>query len=109
MHYYRHVRKMVLAKRAVRYDTGKGSGKPDDYLVYAKEIKTPVLLVMGKENRVFLDSNRITFDCLQSMGMLQHEFQEFDRYGHQDIFMGKHVDTDIFPRFLEFLRKHSIA
>jgi pimeloyl-ACP methyl ester carboxylesterase len=110
VHYYRHVRKMVFAKRAVKYSNHdkKYSVLPEDYTAYAEEIKTPVLFVMGEKNRVFADSNEITFKRLRSLGMHQHEFHVFPRYGHQDIFMGRNVATDIFPRFLQFLRKHSV-
>jgi cholesterol oxidase len=30
----------------------------------------------------------------------------FDGYGHQDVFMGKDVASDIFPRFLDFFGKY---
>jgi hypothetical protein len=108
VHYYRHVRKMVLAKKAVQYAKRKRAHAtlPYDYMTYAKEIATPVLFVAGGNNRVFCDSNKVSYQILRNIGMNQHEFHEFEKYGHQDIFMGKNVDVDIFPTLLRFLKKH---
>ena len=59
MHYYRHVRKMVKAGRAVKMEPGDPTydGLPDDYFQNAAEIETPVLLMTGDRNQVFTDSN----------------------------------------------------
>lgn len=109
MNYFRHVKKMVLAKKAVKYHNNdpKYAALPDDYLTRAREIKTPIFFIWGEKNRVFMDSNRITPKWLESIGMTQHEYKEFPDYGHQDIFMGRKADQKIFHRLIEFLNKHS--
>lgn len=107
MHYYRHVRKMVAAGRAVKFD-------PDDprydrlsgeFFQRAAEIETPVLFVTGDQNRVFTDSNIVCHSRLEKLVPGRHELQVFPGYGHQDPFMGKDVAREVFPRFLEFLEK----
>jgi cholesterol oxidase len=109
MNYYRHVRKMVRAGRAVKYDPSdpKYDRLPNDYFQYAREIETPVLFMTGEENRVFADSNVYCYQKLEELVPGRHELHVFPRYGHQDVFMGKTNHVDIFPRLLKFLDKHS--
>ena len=109
MNYYRHVRKMVRAGRAVKYDPGdrKYDRLPDDYFQYAREIETPVLFMTGEANRVFTDSNVYCYQKLEELVPGRHELHVFPNYGHQDVFMGKTNHIDIFPRLLEFLNKHA--
>lgn len=111
MHYYRHVRKMVDAGGAVKFepDNPLYDRLPDDYFQYASEIETPVLFVTGDENRVFTDSNIVCHSRLEKIVPGRHELHIFPGYGHQDPFMGKNVAHDIFPRFLEFLEKQRSA
>jgi len=109
LHYYRHVRKMVAAgNRAVKYDPKNPllGALPDDYLKYAREIETPVLFMTGRNNNVFRDSNILCHQTLEKIVPGRHELEVFNGYGHQDVFMGKSVADDIFPRLLKFLEKH---
>ncbi|AUX47997.1 alpha/beta hydrolase [Sorangium cellulosum] len=109
MNYYRHVSKMVQNdSRAVKYDPKdpKYSALPDDYLSRAPEIKTPVLFVTGANNRVFTDSNILCHQRLDKVVPGRHRLHVFPRYGHQDVFMGKSCDEDIFPTFVEYFREH---
>ncbi len=108
LNYHRHVMKMVkLDNRAVKYDENNPRHRdlPDDYFEAAKSLRTPVLFVTGKTNRVFTDSNILCFNRLDEVNHGLHELHVFPGYGHQDPFMGKNVHVDIFPRFLEFLQK----
>jgi cholesterol oxidase len=109
MHYYRHVRKMVKAGGAVKYDPNdpKYGKLPNNYFQYALDIETPVLFMTGESNRVFADSNVYCYQKLEKLVPDRHELQVFPNYGHQDVFMGKSNHVDIFPRLLEFLNKHS--
>jgi cholesterol oxidase len=109
MHYYRHVRKMVKAGGAVKYDPNdpKYGKLPNNYFQYALDIETPVLFMTGESNRVFADSNVYCYQKLENLVPGKHELQVFPNYGHQDVFMGKSNHVDIFPRLLEFLNKHS--
>lgn len=108
MNYYRHVRKMLSAGRAVKYYQGdpKYASLPDDYFEHAKEIETPVLLMTGENNRVFKDSNIVCHQELEKIVPGRHELHIFPGYGHQDPFMGKTNHLDIFPRLVEFINKH---
>jgi cholesterol oxidase len=108
VHYYRHVRKMVFAGHAVKYDRSDEAlaALPDDYLAHASEIATPVLLVTGKDNHVFTDSNVVCYRELETLAPGRHSLEIFPGYGHQDVFMGKAVDEHVFPTFLRFLSAH---
>lgn len=109
VHYYRHVAKMVSANNtAVKFDPDNPKYRllPDNYFAYAAEIETPVLFMTGQENRVFTDSNIVAYKRLQKIAPGRHELHVFPHYGHQDVFMGKNVHVDIFPRFLQFLKSH---
>ncbi|MGQ0572838.1 MAG: GMC family oxidoreductase N-terminal domain-containing protein [Pseudonocardia sp.] len=108
MSHYRHVRRMVAAGRAVRYRPPRGpyAVLPADYLERATEIATPLLLSTGSVNGVFADSNLACHRALVALGCTQHEYTVFDGYGHQDVFMGEHAARDVFPRMVEFLRRH---
>lgn len=110
MHYYRHVRKMVAANNtAVKYDAAnpKYASLPDNYLDRAAEITTPVLLITGEENHIFRDSNIVCHERLEKIAPGRHSLHVFPEYGHQDVFMGKHNDRDVFPRLLDFLQQHA--
>lgn len=111
MHYYRHVRKMVWVGHAVKYDPSKTSLQhlPDDYLHHARDIRTPVLLVTGDRNRVFTNSNILCHKLLESLAPGRHSLHVFPGYGHQDVFMGKNCDQDVFPRFVSWLEQQRRA
>lgn len=107
MNYYRHVLKMVKAGGAVKYtDKPAYDRLPDDYFEHAREIETPMLLMTGRSNRVFTDSNIVCHERLERIVPGRHELHVFRGYGHQDPFMGERVAQDVFPRLLEFIEKH---
>jgi lysosomal acid lipase/cholesteryl ester hydrolase len=107
--YYRHILRMVRAGRAVRYDPddSRYDALPRDYLAGAAEITTPVLLTTGEHNRVFTDSNIVCYEKLNAVAPGRHELEVFPGYGHQDVFMGRDVAHDIFPRMLQFLKRQA--
>ncbi|WP_283744316.1 alpha/beta hydrolase [Sideroxydans sp. CL21] len=110
VHYYRHVLKMVRNNNAaIKYDPSdpRYAALPDDYFRQAVEMTTPILLTQGQDNRVFMDSNIICHQRLEKISPGRHRLQVFTGYGHQDVFMGKNVHADIFPRLIAFLREHS--
>jgi pimeloyl-ACP methyl ester carboxylesterase len=109
LNYHRHVRVMTRVGHAVKYrpDDPKYRALPDDYLQYAKEIETPVLLVTGRTNNIFTNSQQATQRTLEELGCSNTEVHVFETYGHQDVFMGKDVAKEVFPRFLSFLRENS--
>ncbi|HEV7669198.1 MAG TPA: alpha/beta fold hydrolase [Thermoanaerobaculia bacterium] len=109
MNYYRHVGKMLGANNtAVKYlpDDPRYKSLPKDYFEHAKEIETPVLLVTGENNRVFADSNIVCHQRLEKIVPGRHKLHIFPGYGHQDPFMGKNNDKDIFPTLVEYIDQH---
>lgn len=105
--YYRHILKMVRAGHAVRYNS-RLDALPRDYLAGAAEITTPVLLTTGDQNRVFADSNIVCYERLNAVAPGRHELEVFPGYGHQDVYMGRDVAKDVFPRMLEFLKRQAV-
>jgi cholesterol oxidase len=110
LNYYRHVLKMVDAGRAVKYDPADPNvaALPDDYLAGAADITTPVLLTTGDTNKVFADSNIECWKRLEAVAPGRHELEVIPGYGHQDVFMGKNVSHDVFPRMLDFLKRQAV-
>ena len=108
VHYYRHVRRMVLAGQAVKMEPNDPTYDrlPDDYFAYAEEIETPVLLVTGDRNHVFTDSNVVCHSRLEAIVPGRHQLAILPGYGHQDPFMGDNVAEEVFPVFAEFLARH---
>lgn len=106
--YFRHVLKMIRAgNRAVKYEAHnpKYDRLPDDYLANAKDITTPILFVTGSDNHVFADSNILCYRTLEEIVPRRHSLHVFRGYGHQDVFMGKNCDRDVFPVFVEYLKR----
>lgn len=110
VHYYRHIRKMVAAgNTAVKFDPKDVRYRhlPDDYLRDAASITTPMLLVAGQENALFLDSNVLCHERLEQLAPGRHELAVIPGYGHADVVIGKNAAQDVFPRFVAFLRKNA--
>lgn len=109
LHYYRHVRKMVFAGRAVKYDPRNAALNqlPDDYTERVSQVQTPVLLATGSNNRVFADSNVVCAALFERLAPSRHQLIVVPGYGHQDIFMGKRVSKEVFPAFIRFLHAHT--
>ncbi len=112
VHYYRHVFRMVKSgNTAVKFEPGnpRYAALPDDYMMNAADIKTPIFLMQGQDNRVFADSNIRCHERLEKVAPGRHKLHVFAGYGHQDPFMGKNAAVDIFPHIVEFLREHAHA
>lgn len=109
VHYHRHVNRMVKAGGAVKYDPNDPAlaALPNDYFERAAEVRTPILFTTGANNKVFTDSNIVCFERLKTITPGLHELAVFEGYGHQDVFMGKTVAADVFPRLLQFIGKHA--
>jgi cholesterol oxidase len=106
MNYHVHVRTMVRAGEAVPLKKDAASFElPARYLTNAARIETPILFVTGSDNRVFFDSNIECHRRLEELVPGRHSLKVFQGYGHQDIFQGKNSAKDVFPTFLEFLKK----
>ncbi|MGZ3239984.1 MAG: alpha/beta hydrolase family protein, partial [Burkholderiaceae bacterium] len=110
VHYYRHISKMVNNKNtAIKSDptNPRYAALPDNYLEHVKDIQTPVLFTQGQDNRVFADSNIHCHERLEKIVPGRHQLHVFPGYGHQDVFMGKNVHEDVFPRMIQFLKEQS--
>ncbi|WP_239137754.1 alpha/beta hydrolase [Sphaerisporangium rufum] len=107
--YYRHVGRMVRAGRAVKCDPGEPAhaALPDDYLAGAAAVPTPVLFLTGDHNDVFTDSNIVCHRELSARAPGRHELQILPGYGHIDPLIGRNAHVDVFPRILDFLKRHS--
>ena len=107
VHYYRHIRKMVVSNNtAVKFapEDVRYRRLPENYLEQAPQIETPLLLVAGQENALFLDSNVLCHERLERVVPGRHQLELIPGYGHADVMIGKNSATDVFPRFLSFLR-----
>lgn len=112
VHYYRHIRKMVFAGQSVPMSReGEYEVLPEGYLeAAAKRALPPLLLMSGSENHIFPGSNERTAQRLQELNpALEVRYLEVPGYGHQDVFMGKSVHVDVFPKLLAFLKQHAPA
>jgi len=110
VNYYRHVLKMVRSNNtAVKYAPAdpRYAALPDDYFRHAAEMTTPVLLTQGQDARIFMDANILCHRRLEQIVPGRHQLHVFPGYGHQDVFIGKNVHEDIFPKLISFLREHS--
>ncbi|NEA29871.1 alpha/beta fold hydrolase [Actinomadura bangladeshensis] len=105
--YYRHIHKMVKAGRAVKYDRRdpRFAALPDDYLADAAAVPTPILFLTGDRNHVFTDSNIVCHRTLEEAAPGRHELAVLPGYGHQDPFMGRFADTEVFPQVVDFLKR----
>jgi triacylglycerol lipase/cholesterol oxidase len=109
-HFYRHIRKMLFTGQSVQFAKDR-FGKTVRYLDMAvKRQLPPTLFVSGADNNVFPKSHKKTFHALTAAHSSEahgHEIWDVPDYGHQDIFMGKNCQREIFPRYVEFLNKHN--
>jgi cholesterol oxidase len=109
LNYHKHVVKMLKGSgHAVRMEPEdpQFSDMPDDYAEAGKDIKSPILFMTGRNNRVFADSNIVCHEFLNAARPGRHELHIFEGYGHQDPFMGKNNHLDIFPRLVEWLKQN---
>ncbi len=109
VHYYRHIRKMVRAGHAVRYDPSdpRHAGLPANYLENAAQITTPMLLLSGDQNHVFPGANAATYEALEKVRPGLQEFESLPGYGHFDPFTGVNSHADVYPKVLDFLKRQA--
>ncbi|MUN36506.1 alpha/beta hydrolase [Actinomadura litoris] len=109
LNYYRHVRKMVEAGQSVKYapTDARYARLPLNYLSNAADVRTPLLLLAPDRNRVFTDSNIHLHKILEKAAPGRHELAVLPGYGHLDPLIGKNSYIDVFPRIVDFLKRHS--
>ncbi|MDL4774436.1 MULTISPECIES: alpha/beta hydrolase [Thermomonosporaceae] len=110
VHYYRHIRKMVRAGRAVRFDPRdrRLAALPGNFLARAAEITTPILYTTGDTNRIFTDSNIVCHRLMSRLAPGRHELAVFPGYGHIDPILGKNAHKDVYPQIVTHFAKHSV-
>jgi pimeloyl-ACP methyl ester carboxylesterase len=108
LNYYRHIRKMVGAGNAVKYERSPAYDRlPDDYMTDAADIDTPILFLTGDHNRVFPGANATCHRMLEKVRPGLHELRVLPGYGHLDPLIGKDAHLDVFPHITDFLKKVS--
>lgn len=109
--YYRHIRAMVEAGHAVRYDPAdvRHAALPTDYLSGLARVTTPMLLLTGDRNRVFTDSNIRMHRLLERAAPGRHELAVLPGYGHIDPIIGKDAHVDVFPKIADFLKRQAVS
>ncbi|MFD9389921.1 alpha/beta hydrolase [Streptomyces sp. NPDC060000] len=101
-----HLRRIELARSVVRWhETDRRyRALPPNALDAAARIDTPVLLLAGSENGLWLDSQRLCHDVLaHRQPQLDVRYTEIPGYGHLDTFLGRGAALDVFGHILEFL------
>ncbi|MBV9023788.1 MAG: alpha/beta fold hydrolase [Streptomycetaceae bacterium] len=110
--YHRHIRKIVRAGRAVKYDSGalRHAGLPDDYLAAAPGVDTPMLFLTGEHNHVFGDSNVLGYQKLVREAADPDRYELFvaPGYGYVDMIIGRDAHLEVFPHILDFLRRWAV-
>ncbi|MFF3448448.1 alpha/beta hydrolase [Streptomyces sp. NPDC002667] len=101
-----HLRRIELARSVVRWhDTDhRYRALPPNALDAAGRIDTPVLLLAGSENGLWLDSQKLCHEVLaHRQPQLDVSYTEIPAYGHLDTFLGRGAALDVFGHILEFL------
>ncbi|MET9406279.1 alpha/beta fold hydrolase [Streptomyces sp. NPDC002935] len=101
-----HLRRIELARSVVRWhDTDhRYRALPPNALDAAARIDTPVLLLAGSENGLWLDSQKLCHEVLaHRQPQLDVSYTEIPGYGHLDTFLGRGAALDVFGHILEFL------
>ncbi|MGV9420789.1 alpha/beta hydrolase [Streptomyces sp. NPDC003674] len=104
-----HLRRIELARTVVRWhDTDhRYRALPPNALDAAGRIDTPVLLLSGSENGLWLDSQKLCHEVLsRRQPQLDVSYTEIPGYGHLDPFLGRGAALDVFGHVLEFLGAH---
>lgn len=103
-----HLRRIELARTVVRWhDTDRRyRALPQNALDAAARIDTPVLLLAGSENGLWLDSQQLCRDVLaHRQPQLDVTYTEIPGYGHLDTFLGRGAALDVFGHILDFLEE----
>jgi len=109
VNYFRHIRKCAFKNETVPFKKeGKYSNLPASYLQNTKNVDLPpIMFISGEQNLIFPESNLMSHKRILEINPdAPVEYKEYPNYGHQDVFMGKNCDKDIFPSFIDFLNKN---
>ncbi|WP_157963956.1 alpha/beta hydrolase [Actinocorallia populi] len=104
--YGRHIRRMAAAERVVKWD--ETDIRLPDALTGLEDVRTPVLFLTGSENRVFTDSNIVTYRELERVAPGRHALRVLPGYGHADPFIGRNAHLEVFPHIVGFLHEKAV-
>ncbi|MEU3980757.1 alpha/beta fold hydrolase [Streptomyces sp. NPDC026672] len=101
-----HLRRIELARTVVRWhDTDhRYRALPPNALDAVDRIDTPVLLLAGSDNGLWLDSQKLCHEVLaHRRPELDVRYAEIPGYGHLDTFLGRGAALDVYGHILDFL------
>ncbi|MGW7368071.1 alpha/beta hydrolase [Streptomyces sp. NPDC054841] len=101
-----HLRRIELARSVMRWHDAdhRYRALPPNALDAAGRIDTPVLLLAGSENGLWLDSQKLCHEVLaHRRPQLDVAYTEIPGYGHLDTFLGRGAALDVFGHILDFL------
>jgi hypothetical protein len=83
---------------------------PENFVAEPPQTDARFAFLAGERNLCFLpESQKKTFDWLDSHRRNYHSFHLLPKYGHLDTFMGKNASRDVFPLILHELERGSRA
>lgn len=106
-----HMRRIELAHSMLRWNHSdlRYRALPENALDRADRIDSPLLLISGSQNKLWLDSNKLCHDILTSRHPeLDVRYVEVPGYGHVDTFIGRSAALDVFGHIVEFLDEHRL-
>ena len=104
-----HMRRIELAHTMMRWNHGdlRYRALPENALDRADRFDSPLLLLSGSQNKLWLDSNKLCYDVLTSRHPeLDVQYIEVPGYGHVDTFIGRSAALDVFGHIIGFLDEH---
>lgn len=107
-----HMRRIELAHTMMRWNHGdlRYRALPENALDRADRIDSPLLLLSGSQNKLWLDSNKLCYDILRSRHPdVDVRYIEVPGYGHVDTFIGRSAALDVFGHIIGFLDEHRTA
>jgi hypothetical protein len=81
-------------------------GLPENFVAAPPQTDARFAFLAGEKNNCFLpESQRKTFDFLDSLDKNRHSFHLLRNYSHLDVFMGRNAHRDVFPLILNELER----
>jgi pimeloyl-ACP methyl ester carboxylesterase len=82
------------------------SDLPENFVAEPPQTDARFAFLAGDKNHCFLpESQKMTFDYLDSLDKNRHSFHLLRNYGHLDVFMGQNAHRDVFPLILNELER----
>jgi pimeloyl-ACP methyl ester carboxylesterase len=106
-----HLRKVELARAVVPWHEAdpRYRSLPPNALDCAHRIDCPVLLLSGRKNAFWGDSNKLCMNVLtKRQPQLDLEYVEVPSYGHLDTIIGRSAAIDVFPHVVRWLDQRTL-